>query len=231
MNVPRSRFTLMLLGLIAVAIVVLAIGIGLWQHQVGIINALRRDAREKEKLCRTITEQLSQRQSEEEKLQDLKQRLEVLDQNLADYRYVPTYLRQMQATALRTGNNIRSIQPGELKPLNLQNSPFATEQAKDAAKPAATEPAPAKDQPAPGLQYQSKSINLDVQGTYVTIVKLLDEFRQFPKMIYVKSVELTPQSVNGKNLVSARIQTYAIITPDQYETDNTPLKDATGGAQ
>lgn len=62
-------------------------------------------------------------------------------------------------------------------------------------------------------------INLEIQGSYTSIIQLLDKFRMFPKMIYVKNMEVTPiKDKTGMTMLTARMQTFAVITPDQFET-------------
>ena len=236
MQVKQSRFTLILLAIVAAGLLVLIASLALLQH----LNA--ETANRKEQFTSLKKEydlretQMLHLKVDEEHLEKLKARLAQLDKNLISYEYVPTYLKQIQGTTLRTMNMISSIQPGDKKPLDLSNSFFAMgKQAGTATEPGATAgqaqaatPPPAGNAateagatvPPKGPQYQVMSINLDVQGSYLSIVKLLNEFRQFPKMIYVKSIDLTPQHLAGGATVTARIQTYAIITPDQSKAED-----------
>jgi Tfp pilus assembly protein PilO len=216
----------MLLGIITSGVFILVVSLVIYQHQESATAKLLQEFAEKNQKVETIRQEVQNRQNEELRLQQLKEHLSVLDKNLADYKYVPTYLREMQNTAAVTNNKIRSIQPGELRPLELSTSIFATAAG---ATPAATTPQP-KDTAAPKVpQYQVQSINLDMQGTYASIIDLLNRFRKFPKMIYVRSLDLTPQLNGTTAVVSARIQTYAIITPDQYLVQDTARGAREGG--
>lgn len=223
MRVKQSRFTLLLIGCIAISAVILTIGLVFWQQQQSATNKLAQAYQAKKSECDKVSQDLLHRDGAIADLTAINSRLAVLGRNLTDYEYVPTYLREIQATAARTGNMIRTIQPGEIKPLDLSNSQFAdkTDVPAGGQQTTAAPTAPAQSKPT-GPQYQVMSINLDVSGTYVSILKLLNEFRRFPKMIYVKTVTLAPvksgEGVSGA--VTAQVQTYAIITPDQYKIDN-----------
>lgn len=224
MQLKQSRFTLLLFATVAVGIVVLVISLVILQHE----NRKTRDLRDRIDSLRaeydTREQQLRHLKDDIVELDDLNARLAQLDKNLIAYEYVPTYLKQIQGTATRTFNVIQTIQPQERKPLDLAKSQFAgvqTTEANGSGAPAGAAPATQSDgASAAGStipQYQVMGINLDMQGSYSSLVKLLDEFRKFPKMVYVKSIDLTPKREKGQSTISARFSTYAIITPDQYK--------------
>ncbi|HEX2948158.1 MAG TPA: type 4a pilus biogenesis protein PilO [Armatimonadota bacterium] len=233
MQLKQSRFTLMLLAIATVGILVLIIGFIILHHQDATTTKLHDEYAQKKNEFDENQEKIRNLDQDKLKLVAIEEHLAVLDKNLADYKYMPTYLQQIQNTAVRTGNTIKSIQPGDTKSLDLQNSPFASAtKGSPTATPASTPPAPQGQTDAKTStagKYQVQGINLEIQGSYISFVRLLNAFRQFPKMIYVKSIDLTPQGDqhSGTNL-SARLQTYAIITPDQYEAETVPT-DTTGG--
>jgi len=248
MQIKQSRFTLILLAIVAAGLVVLIASLALLQHLNAQSVNLKGQYTSLKKEYDLRETQMLHLKVDEDHLEKLKARLAQLDKNLISYEYVPTYLKQIQGTTLRTMNMISAIQPGIKKPLDLSNSFFAmgkqagapadagaTAGQAQAATPPSTGATDTGTTVTPkGPQYQVMSINLDVQGSYLSIVKLLNEFRQFPKMIYVKSIDLTPQHLAGGATVTARIQTYAIITPDQSKVDDPGQPNATrvqGGGQ
>ncbi|HOS44415.1 MAG TPA: hypothetical protein PK794_12025, partial [Armatimonadota bacterium] len=164
--------------------------------------------------------------------------LQTIDGSLIDYEYMPSYLEQLQHAAARTGNAIVRLQPDDLRPLDLQSSPLAT-----AAKPAADTETVSRQRPtkAPGkrvktldletAKYRVQQITLEVEGSYLSLLRLLDTLGTFPKLVYVRTLDITPR--RGRDLapgaISARLDTYAIITPEQYQLADAPVTE--GGAR
>lgn len=242
MATKHSRYTLILFALIAVGVIILVGALVIWQRQDAVAQQLTReyqtlDAQNKQ-IQQEITPEMIQQHTSE--LQELNAKLNSLDQNLVDYKYIPTYLRQIQSTAITTGNSIRSIQPRDLRPLDLKKSPLLADKAKvtavvtPAAAPAADsaasteQPAAAEAEKKVVSKYQVQQITLEVDGSYDNLLRLLDALRRFPKMVYVRTLNITPQLTNNVLSLSSHIETYAIITPDQYKQTETAKTVATG---
>lgn len=235
---PRhSQFTVTLLILVAVGIITLALGLIIWHHQAGVNGQLEAQYRMKNDELVKTQEDVKRLPDRQKELASLERQLSILDQHLTDYEYMPTYLQQMQDRTLATGNIIKVIQPVEPKPLDLKNNPMAPQPATPpagttpagSATPAGgttttttqvvtTSPGTATAQPvaAPAEpRYYYQQINLEVRGQYVNVLKLLDELSHFRKMVYVRTVGITPETRNGVITLSTKLETYAIITPQQ----------------
>lgn len=228
MKSTQSRYLLMLVAIVAVGLLVLVANLVLLQQQNKRIKTLEAQTKQQKIVFRENQDKMANKAEDERSRNKLRVRLATLDQHLADYQYMPTYLKEMKLTAGLTKNKLRVIQPGDLRPLDWVTSPLtsgltAPEQAGEgapaegeapAAPPAATPPE--GDSLLAG-KYRVMPINLDITGDYVSLINLLDQFRQFRKMIYVRTVEIAPVSqLDGKNDLAIRMQTYAIITADQY---------------
>ena len=221
MTPKQTRFSLILFALIALGVLTLIVGAGVFHRQSVENKKLHVEIMTKKARLVEINKELEGQEQREQELAQLEERLKTLDKDLADYKYIPTYLEQIQRATVATGNTMMRIQPGEIRPLDLKQSPLVTGTASASAPaPAASDANKAATAPA----YQVQRINLEVRGNYVSIQRLLNALRQFPKMVYVRSLNLSPRNERDNEYISAQIETYAIITPDQYQV-------AKGGSQ
>lgn len=225
----QSKFPIMMAGVVLAGVVILALGLFFLQQQTLAKNKLTQEIAAKNAQVASIEKELSQSNARSSELASLERRLSILDSNLLDYTYIPTYLQQIQKAARATGNTLQSIQPLDPHPLNMENSPLGGGVTATPAQATPTDSAPKQEKAAPASPYQVQQITLQVKGTYSSIMRLLDALRQFPKMIYVRTVNLTPQVENGVYTVSASIETFAILTPDQYRVPQDDHTAAKGG--
>jgi len=151
-------------------------------------QALASKQQELEEMKRKVTE-LPQL---EDRYQELRTRLAVLEPALPDSAYIPTFLRQIESLAIGTQNNILLIRP---KPAVKRSAADAavkindeTGEIIDNKKAGGTEAASAP----PELPYDFVPIELRVQGTYWTVIAFLDQLQRFPKMIAVNDISFSP---------------------------------------
>jgi Tfp pilus assembly protein PilO len=219
-----SRFAIALVIISVIAVALVAIGLLSWQKLVFQKNQVDVQIADNRHELDRIIKELGRKQELVARLDHLKDELGNLDRDMVDYEYVPTYLRQIQKAAKESGNYLQSIQPSDLKNLDLSKSPFAPPKAGTTAQASGAIPPPATPPPAmiPKAQASTERvmrIGLDVKGTYRSVIKFLDMLRVFPKLIYVKTLSITPvKNTDGSSGVVARFETYAIIPPDQYVT-------------
>ncbi len=223
----RSRFTLILLSLIALCVVILVVGLVILQQQVAQAEQLNAATQRINAEYNTAFQETTSLPDRQKDLEELNTKLTSVDQNLVDYKYIPTYLKQLQKIATDTGNSIHSIAPHELHVLDLQKSKLVAGKAPDAGA-GATPDAGANTAAKPG-QYQLQPITLEIEGSYLNLVKFLDALRKFPKLVYVRNLSITPQIRNNVMTVTTTLDTYAIITPDQYKPSTDAL--ASGGGK
>lgn len=230
MNKKPSRFPVLLLSLGGIAVVVLAIGLfGLQQffarasHYDDQFEVIAKE-------CEQIKTELATMETKKDELLGLDIKLASVDQNLTDYKYIPTYLQQLQMTAASTGNTVRSIRPRDMEKLD-QDSPLikASLAKREALQPASAKDAkkttrPSKDEKDQETdaqyRYQIQQITLEIEGNYVSLMRFLSALRTFPKLVYVHSLSVTPGRDESDTL-TARMETYAIIIPEQYRSSKT----------
>ncbi|MHB9024267.1 MAG: hypothetical protein ACYC7E_08835 [Armatimonadota bacterium] len=229
----QSQFLLMLLIFSAAGLLILAFGIVLWNSQHQSIKALRADTDELQNQINVINEHIAAMDSLDKEKADIEIKLSSLDRNLVNYKYIPTYLAEIQKAAEVSDNRLLAIQPQEVKSLAssvlLQQPAQMTTITSQATTQVVTDtPAPAPAAPAGGTgvdRYKVQRINLEISGTYASSMQMLDLLRQFPKLVYLRSLNLNPTGDEGVRL---HLETYAIIIPDQFKA---PVENAAALAQ
>ncbi len=227
MSKKQSRFTMLLLGLCGIGAVILTLGLlGFQQFSMRAAQYEKKSQALRQE-CEQITAELATRGDKEGELDELVKVLQTLDQNMTDYEYIPTFLNELQDTAEHTGNAIRSIRPRDMEKLD-QNSPLiqASRARREAAHPEKATPADARTRggtasPKDAEQdaretYRVQQITLEIDGTYVSLMRFLSVLSKFRKLVYVRTLSITPGR-DDVNALTARMETYAIITPDQYQ--------------
>ncbi len=200
----HSRFTLILLALIAACVIILVVGLVIGQQQDQQVQLLKADYDHLHTQYLEVDKEIKELPQRQKELVTLNEELSQIDLNLMDYKYIPTYLREIEETARQTGNDLRTITPHALRPLDLQKSPLNTKHT--AASNANAAP------------YQVQQITLDISGNYVSLISFLDALRRFPKIVYVRTINLSPHALEKGGIgVEAQVETYAIITPEQYQ--------------
>jgi Tfp pilus assembly protein PilO len=236
MGLKQSAFTMKLMIIIAAGVLVLAIGLFSWHRQNVRLNDLQRSIKDMNREMAAITVQTQERKRYQEDKVTLTRKLASIDTQLKDYRYTPSYLEQLQDIAAKSGNIITRIKPDDLRPIDLQHSPLSAATSdgpekvtkkKVAKKPTKKKVAKAGAEPEKD-QYRVQQIDLEVHGTYVSVLRLIDRLRAFPKLVYVRRVAMTPRKGQDElpGSVAAKLDTYVIITPNQYES--TDAKRPTG---
>jgi len=234
----QSQFVLVLSGNICVSVLVLCIGAFGIVQQVGAYDRLLADHAELKQEQQKIEEDLGHRQQREDELKVLESKLASLDENLVDYKFIPSFLQQIQTTTLKTGNVLQNLQPREIRPLDLASSALLKQMnpGKAEAKPpedANANPDNANPDDAAAKKpkvkakspYQVQSLSLDIAGTYPSVMQYLDALHEFRKMIYVRIVNLNPRQQNKQGLsLSAHIEADLIIIPDQFRPENEVAK-------
>jgi hypothetical protein len=230
MNMQQSAFTVKLLILIAIGVLVLAAGLFGWHRQNLTISAMDQKLKGMDAELTSIDNEVAKQGVFETEQKVLLNKLATIDSGLVEYQYIPTYLKQLQDAATATHNEIVRIQPSELRPLDIQSNPLAAAEADTGPKkisgkrPVKKVVKKSKKLELETAKYRVQQINLEVHGNYVTLMHLLDTLRTFPKLVYVRTLDITPQ--RGKDTkagtITARLETYAIIPPEQYQSVEPP---------
>jgi len=223
MQKSNSRFTVTVVIIIAIGLAIAAAGITGYQMQTVQINKQVAANNGIKQTIADLDKKISSTDSKKTELAEYRKLQGALDQNLTDIKYLPTYLEQMQKMAKDTGNDLLVITPGEIKPLDLSKGPFATNAPADAGAPAAT-PAPAAapaDKKQAANTTQVMKITISIRGSYTSLIKFLDALGNFQKLIYVKSIAVTPSGLDGKVMqLSTSVETFAIIIPSQNKKES-----------
>lgn len=231
----QPQFAIFLLVIGAIAIALLAGGLVGLQKLSSLSKKARQEYDVKHAQCVEIQKELDTREEKEALLKQLDEALTSIDASLVDYEYIPTYLEQLQKTAVQTGNKINSIRPRGIEFLDINNpllkasndawlkkyppkKPVAAAQAPEPA----SKPKPAGRPKKQKSDYRVQQYTIEVEGTYVSIMKLLEALGRFPKLVYVRTINISPRNRLDPNVLTARLETYAIIIPKHYQPVETP---------
>jgi Tfp pilus assembly protein PilO len=133
----------------------------------------------------------------------------MVELKLPQRKEIPALLTRMERFTGQVGMTFESIRPGQLTPVAAVAAPQAQTQPQAAAvrKPGAVVPASAGS-PA----YSSMPVDLTVSGTFAQTVAYLRGLRDFPRLIIVNAVSLTPE-VLPKLGVTIHAQIYTLGGP------------------
>jgi Tfp pilus assembly protein PilO len=126
-----------------------------------------------------------------------------VEQKLPQRKEIPALLIAMEQFTKNVGVALQSIRPGPLTAVTLP--PAA----------AHTSPAGVQGQTRPRQQapvYSSMSVDILLSGTFAETVEYLRGLKNFPRLVIVDSVSLTPQ-VAPKLGVTIRAEIYTLGTP------------------
>ncbi|MEI6518678.1 MAG: hypothetical protein WCO98_01325 [bacterium] len=216
----QSKITLMIFGLCMLSILIIGVGVFLWQQQAGktaeIKNATIQLAAKKKEIEDKLGPGDKNIEIEDINLKKKKESLKILQKNLMDYQYIPKFLEYIQQVAQDTGNDLVSISPGEAKPIDFNNQLFkpALKPNADGTMPPEAPPVVAKNDPK--KQFKTMAITITMKGTYISSVKFIDSLRKFKQIIYIRNLTLSPYELNGKVVVNTIITASALIVPEQY---------------
>jgi Tfp pilus assembly protein PilO len=131
-----------------------------------------------------------------------------MEQKLPQRKEIPALLTAMEQFTKQVGVTLTSIHPGTLTVVNAAPAAGAQGQA-----PAGRAPAAGSGQkPARTLAYSSMPVDLLLSGTFAQTVDYLKQLRNFPRLIIVDSVSLSPQKLPQLN-VTIRAEMYTLGTP------------------
>lgn len=240
-NLSRFTVTLIVLGLITA--LTLALGILFWHKQSVATHALQVKTEQMNQQSEDIQKRLDTLERTcNDSLAEIETSLKGLDKGLVNFKYLPTFLTEIQQRAGESGNKIKTIQPSDTKQLDINASPLMelppelqvklpgevinvappSTTTASAAPPAGGTPAGAQPNAQGGAPpaskpppYYTQQINMDLVGSYSSLLSLLTDLSNFGKLLYVKSINISPEGQNGE--LRFHLETYAIIPPDQYK--------------
>jgi len=177
----------------------IGLGASLYHGKATELKELEGALGQKEAELEEMQSKVTQLPQLEDRYQDLRGRLSVLEPGLPDSAYIPTFLRQIESLASGTRNDILLIRP---KPAIKRSAADSAVKINDETGAIIKDAGqPAKAAPPPPMPYDFVPIELRVQGTYWTVIDFLAELQRFPKMIAVNDISFSP---NQGGLVSGR---------------------------
>lgn len=231
----QPQFAIFLLVIGAIAIVLLAAGLVGLQKLYSLSDKAEHEYQIKHAQCVEIQAELDEQQKKEDLLTSLNTSLASIDSKVINYEYIPTYLEQLQKTAVETGNKINTIRPRGIEFLDINNpllkasneawlKEHPVKEPSDAAKTAEGKPKP-KTSGRPKKQnsdYRVQQYTIEIEGDYVSIMKFLDALGKFPKLVYVRTINVSPRQRLDPERLTARLETYAVIIPKHYQPELNP---------
>jgi Tfp pilus assembly protein PilO len=168
-----SKQTIFILGGMTGAVLAGAVALYLWQTADMAtvqkqVDAKRTEVANGEKIA-------SRLKRVEEEYASTAGQIKFLETSVTANEYVPTLLRQMEQLAKSVNLKVNSVRP-TMEP----------------APPPLTDPEARKHAPPPP-PYDKIHIDMDIAGSYWSTAKMLYRLTEFPKIMSVESVQLTPQ--------------------------------------
>lgn len=166
-------------GLLTICIVVLLAGAGIvyWQYTGYSGLQARVQAAEKQVAeSRTIAERLGKAQ---EQYTNISQKLQHLELSVSERAYIPTLLKQLEATAKSRRLTVLSVRPASAQP-----QPKAQSENEDQKK---------DEQKKPAEPYEKQVIDVSVRGQFWDIMHFTEDLTRFPKILAVERVQLRPR--------------------------------------
>jgi Tfp pilus assembly protein PilO len=187
---PNKHFQLIVA---VVAVAMLTAGWFAYATRRAKLNALQATLKDKQTELANLEPELARRPELEAEYTGLQERLAVLEPSLPTYAYVPTLLRQLERLANETGNRIDAIKPQHSVARKAQpKQPEEGGDGEQGAPSGQNGPQTAPVEKKPPVPYDSVDINVEIQGTYWTTVKFLEQLQRFPKMIAVNEMSVRP---------------------------------------
>jgi len=152
-----------------------------------------------------IVARAQQARSEYERLRS---HIAAVEQKLPQRKEIPALLTAMEGFTHRVGVDFVSIRPG---PLTAVSAPAAGGQAVPAGS-RTTPPTARQAGAGRALPYSSMPVDLSIAGTFAQTVEYLRELRNFPRLVIVNSVSLSPQHA-PKLGVTIKAEIYTAGTP------------------
>jgi Tfp pilus assembly protein PilO len=145
-----------------------------------------------------------------------------LEKSVTDSWYVPTLLKQLEASAKSVNLELMSVRPNTVKKIVKATT--------DADKKDKSKEAEVKEVPKP---YQELDIQISVTGKFWDVMRFLKGLKTFPKILSVQQVQIMSQaSLNSpdasKNLLDVQMTVRAFVftqkTTSTATTTSTPVK-------
>ncbi len=110
---------------------------------------------------------------------------------------IPALLTRMEQFTKRLGITLDSVRPGQLEPVTSSSAPATA--ASGTATPAGQAGGSGAPNAAKSVPYSRMQVSLSITGTFAQVVQYLKELREFPRLVVVDSISLSPQTLPQLN--------------------------------
>jgi Tfp pilus assembly protein PilO len=172
-TIKPSKQSCIALGALTGLMVLSSIGLYVWRSQEiakieAIVEQKHQEVANGEQIARRLTQV-------EADYAGMSSQLRYLETSVTEGQYVPTLLKQMEGMAKSTNLQVNGVRP------TLEPAPPPPS---DKEKLKEYKPWP----------YDKLHVEMDVKGSYWSVAKLLYRLTEFPKIMAVESVSITPQT-------------------------------------
>lgn len=193
--------------LILIAICVFAASGFVYYKQANALKSVRNKLEAKQALLKD-SQQMAMKLSEtEQRYLECKSKLGFLEQGVSEKSYVPTLLRQLEELAKSDKLRVLGVRPIPVK-IEPQSPP------------------PTNDSSAKGTEvvvqkkvepYDKLDIDFEISGKYMNVVSFLEDTTTFPKIIAVKSIQMSPTGKEERSSpdLSVKLNATAFILKEQ----------------
>lgn len=191
------------LGMICLAVLFIGLDGYLYYNRASRLAVLQAELDTKQKKLQDSRQIAERLQTVKRRHDDVEVQLSSLEQGVSERSYIPSFLQQLERLGKQNKLTVVSIRPQPAPP----PPPPPAAAASGAAAVVKKEPEP----------YDRMDIEMEVNGSYGNIVRFLDQLTSFPKIVTVKTLQISPVSTSttqrqvGSPALSARLGTTAFI--------------------
>jgi Tfp pilus assembly protein PilO len=174
-----SNGSAVLRGLFAICVIVLLAGAGgiYWQYTgYTALQARVQAAEQQVEEGKTIARRLERVQQQ---YQQAAQQLQHLEMSVSERAYIPTLLKQLEASAKSYQLTVLSVRPSAAQPPQKAQPENEDQENEEKKKPA--EP------------YERQTIDVSVRGRFWNVMGFTEGLTRFPKILAVERVQLRPR--------------------------------------
>ncbi|MGQ9455210.1 MAG: type 4a pilus biogenesis protein PilO [Armatimonadota bacterium] len=168
---------------------------------------------------------------------DARSQVRFLEASVSTQEFIPTLLKQIEQLGMSVKLSVLGVRPSqETKPDTTKRSSSSSEKASEGNLESASESKSSSGGGTGSVRkskpYDELQIELQVEGHYMSLLEFLYRLTQFPKIVAVDSVEITPISNKDQTLGSPRLnmklRLTAFILKDQDSDDKRKTPQAGG---
>lgn len=198
-----SKKTCTVLGGLAGAVLLATVGLFVWQNgEIAAVQSVVAEKQQEVASGEKVAQKLVQVEAEYSTMQN---QLRFLETSVTASEYVPTLLKQTEGLAKSVSLKVASVRPT----LEPAPQPPTDPEARKKFKPQA---------------YDKIHIDMEVSGGYWNVAKMLYRLTEFPKILAVESVQVTPATTSAVAITSSpELSVKLKLTGFIFPNDGHPL--------